>query len=315
MRIMLAAILCLGLGACNKSPAGGPTERMVAYDVAAPVLEARAPAPPPPEVKPPAPQADAIAVSVPRMAYSYKYAFVLPGSSIAHAQQAHLALCDRLGPARCQLLAMASESGDEHAPRASLKLRVASASARQFGVALENAVSGVGGRAVDQSITAEDVSKDLVDTQARIHQRELLIERLTEILRTRKGTVEELVEAERSVAAAQEELDQARAWLTELQGRVAMSTIDVDYAATVTAAPSAPAGNSIGETVIASAHAFIIAMSAVLRLLIFSAPWLILAAIGWWGARRLWKRIRRAAEMDEEDALDDEAPRDEPPPS
>jgi len=305
-------MLCLGLCACNKPASGGHMEKMAAYDIAAPVLAVRAP---PPEVKPPAPQADAIAVSVPRMAYSYRYAFVLPGPSIGHAQQAHLALCDRLGPARCQLLAMASESGDERVPRASLKLRVASSSARQFGVALENSVSGVGGRAVDQSITAEDVSKDLVDTQARIHQRELLIERLTEILRTRKGTVDELVEAERSVAAAQEELDQAKAWLTELQGRVAMSTIDVDYMATVITPPSAPAGDSIGETFTASAKAYITAMGAVLRLLIFSGPWLILAAIGWWGARRIWKRVRRAADVEEEDALDDEAPQDEAAPS
>jgi hypothetical protein len=311
MRIMFLAMLCMGLGACNKTPADPHLERMVAYDVVAPAVQP----PPPPELKQPAPQADAITVSVPRMAYSYKYTFVLPGASIAHAQQAHLALCDRLGPARCQLLAMASEAGDERTPRASLKLRVASASARQFGVVLENAVSGVGGRAVDHAITAEDVSKDLVDTQARIHQRELLIERLTEILRTRKGTVDELVEAERSVAAAQEELDQAKAWLTELQGRVAMSTIDMDYMATVAAPPVEHAGNSIGETFAASGHAFIIAMGAVLRLLIFSGPWLILAAIAWWGGRRIWRRIRRAAGAREEDVAEEEAPQDEPPPS
>ena len=210
---------------------------------------------------------------------------------------------------------MATVAGDEHAPRASLKLRVASASARQFGVALENAVSGAGGRAVDRTITAEDVSKDLIDTQARIRQRELLIERLTEILRTRKGTVDELVEAERSVAAAQEELDQARAWLTELQGRVAMSTIEVDYSATVAAAPVEHAGSSIGETFAASGHAFVIAMGAVLRLLIFSGPWLIVAAIGWWGGRRAWQRIRGNPDTGEDEAPEGEAPQNQGPPS
>ena len=310
MRIMFLGVLCLSLGACNESPAGGHTQRM-AYNVVASVRDS----PPPPQVKPPAPQADAITVSVPRMAYSYRYSFVLPGPAIAHAQQAHLALCDRLGPAHCQLLAMATAAGDEYAPRASLKLRVVSASARQFGVALENAVSGVGGRAVDRAITAEDVSKDLVDTQARIHQRELLIERLTEILRTRKGTVEELVEAERSVATAQEELDQAKAWLTELQGRVAMSIIEVEYGATVAAAPVEHAGNSIGETITASGHAFVIAMGAVLRLLIFSGPWLILAALGWWGGRRAWRRIRGAADAGEDEAPEGEAQQNEGPPS
>ncbi|MEO8375286.1 MAG: DUF4349 domain-containing protein [Sphingomonas bacterium] len=309
MRIMFLGVFCLGLGACNESPAGG--QKMVAYEVVAPVGTP----PPPPEVKPPAPQADAIAVSVPRMAYSYRYSFVLPGPAIARAQQAHLALCDRLGPARCQLLAMATVAGDEHTPRASLKLRVASASARQFGMALENAVAGAGGRAADRAIIAEDVSKDLVDTQARIHQRELLIERLTEILRTRKGTVDELVEAERSVAAAQEELDQAKAWLTELQGRVAMSTIEVEYVATVAAAPVEHAGDSIGETFAASGHAFLIAMGAVLRVLIFSGPWLILAAIGWWGGRRAWRRIRGAADAGEDETPEGEAPQNERPPS
>jgi hypothetical protein len=269
-------------------------------------------------VEPPAPQADAINVSVPRMAYSYNYSFVLPGTSIAHAQESHIALCDRMGPTRCQLLAMESASGDESAARASLKLRVASANAREFGVALEGAVSGAGGRSVNRSITAEDVSKNLVDTQARIHQRELLIERLTDILRTRKGTVDELVEAERSVATAQEELDQAKGWLTELQGRVAMSTIDVNYAAA--AMVTEHVGDSVGETFTASGHDFIIAMGAILRLLIFSGPWLILAALAGWCVRRVLRGIRGTADAGEDDALEDRAPEckgaeDEAPPS
>src|SRR4051812_11506686 len=131
MRIIFLAILCMSLVACNKSPTSMHVEKMLAYDVAAPAVAS----PPPPEIKPATPQAAAITVSVPRMAYSYRYSFALPGSAIAHAQQAHLALCDRLGPERCQLLAMTSQAGDEGTPRASLKLRVASAGARQFGVA------------------------------------------------------------------------------------------------------------------------------------------------------------------------------------
>jgi len=311
MRMMLLAMLCLGLGACSKPT--NMAEKREARDVAMPMLAVSAPPHaelPAPQVAPPAPQAEAIAVSVPRMAYSYSYSFVLPGTSIAPAQEAHIALCDRLGPARCQLLAMFSETGGERAAGASLKLRVTSASAREFGVALEKTVSSVGGRAVNRSITAEDVSKSLVDTQARIHQRELLIERLTEILRTRKGTVEELVEAERSVAAAQEELDQAKGWLAELQGRVAMSTIDVNYAEQVTAEPTEHVGNSIGETLRASAKAFVVTMGVVLRLLIFAAPWLLLGAIVWAGVRRIWRRVRRATETE-----DDQAPEEEDPPS
>ena len=69
----------------------------------------------------------------------------------------------------------------------------------------------------------------MVDTEARLRARTELRDRLLEVLRTRKGSVEELVEAERSVARVNEEIDQARSWLTEMQGRVAYSRITVRY--------------------------------------------------------------------------------------
>lgn len=280
MRYVILLALCLG--ACSK-PSDAPDQAASSHDVAAPAAGAKSAASGAPA---------AIAVSVPKMAYSYKYAFVLPGTSIAKAQQAHVALCDQLGAARCQVLALDNQAADASISQATLKIRVASALARQFGAALKKAVSGAGGRAVSQSIAAEDVSKALSDTQARLRQREMLVERLTEVLRTRKGSVAELVEAERSVAAAQEEIDQARGWLAELQGRVAMSTIDIEYSAA--AAAAGHVGNGIGDTFVASASAFLIGIGAILRLLIFLAPWLVLAALGWWLWRRLGARMPRS---------------------
>ncbi|MDT8757501.1 DUF4349 domain-containing protein [Sphingomonas psychrotolerans] len=77
------------------------------------------------------------------------------------------------------------------------------------------AIAAEGGRAAETTITADDVSKDVVDTEARIRQREILVTRLTDMLRNRQGRVSELAEAERSVAVAQEELDQAKGWRRE----------------------------------------------------------------------------------------------------
>lgn len=281
MRCLLVVTMCLSLAACSKE-SDKQAQSLKMYDVEQPAaLPMAPPAPPAERVTGP------ITVSVPKMAYSYRYAFVLPGTSIAKAQEAHVALCDRLGAGRCQVLALSGEAADESIAKASLKLRVASAIARQFGASLEKAVSGAGGRAVSRSITAEDVSKDMSDTEARLHQRELLVERLMEVLRTRKGTVAELVEAERSVATAQEEVDQAKSWLTELRSRVAMSTIDVDYAAAARATEHV--GGGIGDTFAASAGAFAIAIGAFVRVLIFAAPWLIFVGLGFWG----WRRMRR----------------------
>lgn len=298
MRIVLLAMACLAMAGCNKS-----SDRVYRVPVQAlDVVEPEAPTSTPAANKPAASAAAPVKVSIPKMAYAYKYSFSLPGTAVTNAQKAHVALCDRLGPARCQVLALESQAGDAQTTSASLKLRVDSSVARQFGVELEKAIGSAGGHATTRSMTAEDVSKDMIDTTARINQRELLVARLTEILRTRKGSVGDLVEAERSVTAAQEELDQAKAWLNELQGRVAMSTIDIDYQAT--AASTTHVGGGVADAFPASASAFLIGIGLILRVLIYLAPWVALGALGWWGLRRLRVRFPAKGLAEPESALE-----------
>ena len=47
-----------------------------------------------------------IEVSIPKLAYAYTLGFRLDGNRIAAAQDAHRGLCERMGLARCQLIAM-----------------------------------------------------------------------------------------------------------------------------------------------------------------------------------------------------------------
>ena len=236
---------------------------------------------------------------MPRVAYKYAYAFSLPGAAIPAAQHAHVALCDRLGPARCQVLGMESKSGDNEAASGSLKLRVDSSIARRFGDDLQGAIGHAGGHADSRSIEAEDVSKEMVDTAARLKQRELLVARLTEVLRTHNGKVGELVEAERSIAAAQEEIDQARGWLSELQARVAMSTIDVNYAAI--APQPVPVSNTIGDSVAGSMASVATTFGALLRMIIFLAPWALFGTLAWFALRRFiprWPSLEGSSEAE-----------------
>lgn len=293
--------ICASLGISNDHVVRALQEKLNSYDIAASPAQSYASvaldAPAPPADKPPASgddsdaargAADPIAVAVPRVAYKYAYAFSLPGMAIPAAQHAHVALCDRLGPARCQVLGMESKAGDGEPASGALKLRVDSSIARRFGDALQGAIGRAGGHADSRSIEAEDVSKDMVDTAARLKQRELLVARLTEVLRTHNGKVGELVEAERSVAAAQEEIDQARGWLAELQARVAMSTIDVNYAAI--APQPVPVSNTIGDSVANSAASVATAFGGLLRLAIYLAPWVVFGVLAWFGLRRFLPR-------------------------
>ncbi|HSI16484.1 MAG TPA: DUF4349 domain-containing protein [Sphingomonas sp.] len=307
------AAVVLSLAVSNNAAPRALQEKLSAFEVATPpsppLASVMMEAPAPPADKPPAPEedsdaaqgaADPIAVAVPRVAYKYAYAFSLPGTAIPAAQRAHVALCDKLGPARCQVLGMESKSGDNESASGALKLRVDSGIARRFGDDLQGAIGRAGGHADSRSIEAEDVSKDMVDTAARLKQRELLVARLTEVLRTHNGKVGELVEAERSVAAAQEEIDQARGWLSELQARVAMSTIDVNYAAI--APQPVPVSDTIGDSITRSATSVVTAFGALLRMAILLTPWALFAALAWFALRRFIPRWPSLADRETPDA-------------
>lgn len=170
-----------------------------------------------------------IPVSTPQIAYSYQYGYRLPALEIPKAQQAHVQLCEQRGPRVCRVLNMENSGGEGDYANGMLHLEVAAKQARSFGVQLAEAADEYGGDQISASISGEDLSKQIVDTEARLRSRELLSQRLTELLRTKSGSVKELVEAERAVTQVNEEIDQARSWLKEMRGRVAFSKIIVNY--------------------------------------------------------------------------------------
>lgn len=231
-----------------------------------------------------------VPVSIPQLAYAYKLGYMLPSDKMAATQDAHRSLCEAMGPARCQLLALERVGGQDVTGDALLRVRVVTSEASSFQTALNKAVTDAGGRVTDTNVEGEDVSKNIVDAKARIAQREVLVARLTDILRKRNGKVEELVEAERSVAQAQEELDQARGWLTELQGRVAMSNFEIRYSASAPSTTANSVGGQLGEATEGSAATFMIGLRSLFTLAIYLLPWLLLLFPVIWLLRRLSRK-------------------------
>jgi hypothetical protein len=291
--ILIGTALVLGGCSSQSVHKKQASHEMNAYDVSEPSGAALMPAQP---GEPPVANPKPIEVSLPRLAYAYLLAFRLPDARIAEAQEGHRLLCEQMGAARCQLLALRRGIGEGQEIDTSLKLRVASSEARRFADRATAAVSAAGGRAIATSVVAEDVSKDMVDTEARIRQRQMLVARLTEILRNRAGKVAELSEAERSVAQAQEELDQAQGWLAELRGRVAMSDIDIRYSAVAPAVTPRETRWQIGDAIASSAAFFALALKGLLMLLIFLLPWTVVLGPIAWLAHASAKRARRRAE-------------------
>jgi hypothetical protein len=237
-----------------------------------------------------------IVAAAPQIAYEYSYSFRLPADALAKVQAKHEALCDSLGPTRCRVIDMKRSAGEGDYASGSLELAVASNIARAFGARLSEAADADGATLADSAITAEDLSKQIVDTEARLRQRTLLATRLTELLATRKGTVAELVEAERGVAQVQEEIDQARSWLVQMRGRVAMSKLSVSYSSASPAGGgfAEPIRTSIGQAGAILGYSFATLITAVVAL----GPWLALIWLGWWLWRRRRRRIEAAYEED-----------------
>ncbi|HEX8653914.1 MAG TPA: DUF4349 domain-containing protein [Allosphingosinicella sp.] len=211
------------------------------------------PAPPPPpqerlvladvETEPGERPGGIIRETAPRIAYSYGYRFRVPAAALAGVQERHLQLCLELGETRCRVVSMRRTEtrpaptrdhgygggAPVEQPGAALELQVATPLAHQFGRSLGAAAGAAGGETVDRQIAAEDLSRQMVDSEARIRTRETLIRRLSALLETRSGNIQQAVEAERAINEAQEELDAARTWLAEMRGRVTMSRIGIAY--------------------------------------------------------------------------------------
>jgi hypothetical protein len=227
------------------------------------------------------PAADAaaspIAVAVPRIAYTYGYTLRLGPGRIASVQERHLALCRRLGAVRCRVVSMRQGLGEGGEASGQLKLQVAAPLAEAIGPALTAISARGGGDTVDRSIAAEDLSRQMVDSAARIRTREVLIRRLTALLETRSGNIAQAVEAERAINTAQEELDAARNWLAEMQGRVAMSAMEISYVARGAPAPAQPGPIAAALAQLGALSAGSVGMMIVL--VGVALPWLALGIV------------------------------------
>lgn len=229
-------------------------------------------------------------VSAPQIAYEYSYGYRLGIGDIGPVQQKHLALCDALGVVRCRIVSLQRESNDGEFVTASLSLQVDSKIARDFGLKLDKAASDAGGDVASRSITAEDLSKDIVDTAARIKAKQALADRLLLLITNRSGKVGELVEAERAFAEAQEELDAARSWMATMQQRVSMSKVEISYAS------NAPSGNGfwrpVRDSFASAGQTFGNSIGAVVTFVVVVAPWIALLLVFVWLFRKLGWSIR-----------------------
>jgi hypothetical protein len=250
------------------------------------------------DVEEPAPGAPAnrAAVVGPRIAYSYTVTYAFDRRTVGEVQGRQLALCRGLGPARCLVVksTLNAPGADDHIVNDEAVLLVDARLAGEVNRQLD-ALAVVGGATTaNRQVEAEDVTRQVIDTDARVRAKQALAERLLAIIRSGKGKVGELVEAERAYATTQEELDAARGEQANLAQRVAMSRVTISYAFDDTPGRQSPVRASLaaaGDTLATSLAALVTA--AVAGLPWFIAGAIVLALARWVRRKRGWRWPRR----------------------
>lgn len=232
-----------------------------------------------------APGSGEIKVSLPQIAYTYRYGYRVPAESLAGVQQKHADYCAKQGPAVCRIINLEQSGLEGDYATGMLEMDIVASKARSMAAEFSTLAKGQGGEQVSTGVTGEDLSKQIVDTEARLRSRRLLAERLTEVLRTRQGSVEELVQAERAVAEVNEEIDQAQSWLAEMKGRVAFSHVTISYES-----DSRSSGSFTGpirDSINSFGSIMGMTLGAIITFIAFALPWAILIGL----LIFLWRRF------------------------
>ncbi len=324
LRNSIVASLALVVAACGGSDGDGFSAGKAAMEQTAPTM---AMAPPPP---PPAPAAmDAFAsraesavggtVSfdspgqqaiiqqdqqggggggqpVQLIAYTYNYGFKVPPAKMEGLLTAHKAACERAGPQKCYVVNSSISGIGQESSYGQLTVRGAPDWVKTFQTGMADSLKPFDADLDSNNDSAEDLTVQIVDSEARLKSMKTMRDRLQELLRDRPGRLSDLLEIEREFARVQADIDSHESVLAALKLRVAMSVMTLNYQPKYGAVSESiwrPLGDAFGNFVpnMASTLAGIVEfISAVL-------PVVIVGGVIIWGLMALWgwRRKKRKA--------------------
>jgi hypothetical protein len=163
------------------------------------------------------------------LAYAYAMSLEIPSERLAGVMDAHVQACQAAGPRQCQLVG-SNRSGDpESSMQGYVSLRGEPNWLRTFMGGVDEQADAAGGRVDAQSTNTEDLTRAIVDTEARLRAQTALRDRLQELLRSRPGRLSDLLEVERELARVQADIDAVQSNLAVMRTRVAMSELTLQY--------------------------------------------------------------------------------------
>ena len=283
---------------------GGPGESSADYErpMAAPAMEEAdsfggaskmaagnassepAPAPDRPEVEPGAEQ---------YIAYSHSLGLRLPKGAVEPMLQGHVEACREAGTKTCIVVNSNVYNSNEDYVSGNISIRATPDWIEGFLGRVETQAEAVEGEITSRSTRAEDLTRSIIDTGARLDAQRTLRTRLEGLLERRDGELGELLQIERELARVIGEIESTEAQLRALRLRVSMSSLDVAYETKVPAF-SGSRSNPLGEAIGDFFYNLSSAIAAVITAFAVGLPWLVLIGIFLWIWLKLfWPWIRR----------------------
>ncbi len=227
------------------------------------------------------------------IAYSHNLGLTLPKGQVEPMMQAHTSACQAAGPATCIVINSNVYSQDEDYASGNLSIRATPDWITDFMGSVEEGAEKAGGEITQRSTQAEDLTRQIVDTGARLDAQVTLQTRLRELLTRRDGNLGELLSIERELANVTGNIESIRAQLKTLRLRVAMSSLDMNYQTKVPAF-SSTRENPLGEAFGDFFYNLSGAIAAVITAFAIGLPWMLLiGALLWIWLRLIWPRIRK----------------------
>lgn len=230
-------------------------------------------------------------VQAARIAYLYRYQLELPVNQVTALMTRHERACVETGPAVCQVIGSESRRYGRDHLSAQLEIRATPAWVAGFRARLAGDAEGAGGRIAQQATDSEDLTRNLVDTEARLTALTTLRDRLQQLLANRSGPLDQVLATERELARVQGELDATRSALEVMRTRVDTSRVIVDYTALGQLAPDS-AFRPVSD---ALSNALAVFMTGVAGLILFVAgalPFIVVGVPLVWLILRWRRRVR-----------------------
>lgn len=311
----IGLIMAMSLAACGQpstesaeAPAGGEASYGGMADMAQSRAEiateeapAAAPAPPPMDADergntstatpgPSQPSQPTGPTPVLYLAYSYALGLEIPSDRLTGVMDRHIQACQSAGPRLCQLIT-SNRSGDPQSyMEGYVSIRGEPNWLNNFKGGMAQQADEAGGRVISENTNSEDLTRQIVDTEARLRAQTALRDRLQELLRSRPGRLADLLEIERELARVQGEIDAVQSSLAVMRTRVSMSELTLTYRS----APRAAGSNTFEPLRQAFANflgIIVAGFAAIITIIAALIPFaIVLIPLGWFLLR--WRKNR-----------------------